>query len=186
MEYFDHKYDFDGLKYTFDNYVLKKDSNGEFYALKKGDNKIKYVGSIVDRLRFSYSWAQATLIKTHSRHLTNHKEMDDLDYEYAFNNDSRKVFDIMMNVIRVELEKTGNINPYEIISEFDHINNFYPNIYEDDNYKYYSIQIVKNLFSRKTFFDLTDKWARSAYKGAKNSNKGYELFSEEEYNSRIR
>ena len=151
--YPDYNFRFSGVKDTFDNYNLGRDENKKIVAVDRKSGAIITDELIIDRVKFSLSWVMAT-VKSHSRTTIDESIVTDQDYKYAFSEDSRKTYAIIMGEIQKELTTTGNINPIDVVQATDGF-----------NYKY-AKSYAENLFSQKRFVEATNKWARHALPNA--------------------
>lgn len=148
-----YNFRFDGVKDTFDKYTLGKDKNGNLVAVDRNSGVFISDELMIDRVKFSLSWVLATM-NSHPRTTSDRSYVTEQDYEYAFSEDARKTYAIIMSEIQRELTTTGNINPIEIVQST-----------EDFNYKY-AKSYAENLFSQKKFIEATNKWARHALPNA--------------------
>lgn len=144
-----YNFRFDGVKDTFDKYTLGKDKNGKLVAIDRNSGVFISDELMIDRVKFSLSWVLATMY-SHPRTTLDRSLVTEKDYEYAFSEEARKTYSIIMNEIQKELTTTGNINPIEVVQST-----------EDFNYKY-AKRYAENLFSQKKFVEATNKWARHA------------------------
>lgn len=147
-----YNFKFDGVKDTYDKYYLAKDTNGELAAVEKSTNTVIKDSLIIDRVKFAIAWAKST--QTAHPRTTPNSEFNEKDYEYAFNEGARLTYASMMTCINNQLLTTGNIDPIEVLSYV-----------ENTNYKY-SVEYVKNIFSKKIYVEALDKWARHAIPNA--------------------
>lgn len=148
-----YNFRFSGVKQTFDNYTLGKDKNGNIVAIDKNNGTYISDELIIDRVKFSLSWVMATM-NSHPRTTPDSTTVTEQDYQYAFSEDARKTYAIIMSEVQKQLTTTGNIDPIQVVQST-----------EGFNYKYAKAYAI-NLFSQKRFIEATNRWVRYAIPNA--------------------
>lgn len=104
-------YSFEKMKALFDQYHIQKLENGKYIIV---DRKTKAVWNenddpvLVDGVKFGYTWFNAT---EYGRSRTNPdaRIVTADDYEYAFNEDAKKLYDKIMEIVSPVMQSTGHL-----------------------------------------------------------------------------
>lgn len=154
-------FSFDELKNTFDQYDLVKITNNgkEEYAVSdKKTGVITTDPMLIDKAKFAFQWFVA--VKNSGLSLPSiddNKANYDYVYEnYAFNENSKNVYDNLMSASQSHLRNTGNVDPQKLIQS---MSKYMPGT----DYA----RIIEHLFSQDKYAQATANYFRHATPDAK-------------------
>ena len=141
---------FNELKTLFNNYNLKKDIYGQYYILNRNTGIPYNDGLVIDYVKFSYDWIHIT------RYSRNLKRIDSIiieesDYNYAFSDELKVVYDNIMNYSRQSLESTG-----EMISK----ENLIECLKQNGINKEELLNIIEIIYTQEDFYQFYEIWLR--------------------------
>jgi len=140
---------FDELKNLFYTFNLKQDIYGQYFIVNRQTGIPYNDGLVVDYVKFAHTWVYAT---THNRSLKKDSNiMTQEDYDYAFNEEAREVYNLIMNYSNQVLKHTGRMIGKERLIEYIRQNGIPVN---------YLKSIVDAIYSQENFYNSYEIWVR--------------------------
>lgn len=141
---------FDELKELYKRFNLKKDIYGEYYILNRNTGIPYSEGLIVDYVKFAYNWVH---INRYSR-LLNKKDsslLEQEDYDYAFSEELRNVYDVIMKCSKEVLRMTGEIvNKVSLVEYLE----------KNGIVKQELLNVVEFMYLDEEFYKMYEIWVR--------------------------
>lgn len=136
-------YDFNSLKYIYDNYKIEIKNNIMVGVVKK-TNEYTDDKRLMDKIKFSELWVKASMQDKSKNYVPRE------NYIMAFNEKSKHTYEYMMESIIKQLEEDGYINPLTVLESV-----------ETYNYRH-GKDIISYLFSNKKYVKIVTVWGKYA------------------------
>ncbi len=138
----------DEVKNLFDTYTIKKKENGKFYVSERNNNTCYGEETIVDYVKFAYTWIRACQYNR-KRPTFDLSVITDDDYYNAFNNHTEKLYEALMEISRKYLKEHQNmISQDELKEKLSYLNYIHTN------------DIINGLYSNERFLKVFEKWVK--------------------------
>ena len=151
------------LSYVLKNFELIRDDNNRAGMIHIPDNRVTYDRKGLDTYKFACLWLYATdpysTVNSITGEVTIKKDDDNVDRVYE-SGITKEAYVILMASIKKQINKTGNIEPIQTMSDM-----------EDalGDYKYTS-EIVKKAFYSQAAADIIKNYAKVFYPDCKVSD----------------
>jgi len=132
------------LKNNYEKYSIMEVGNKEVVILKNDAEKV-YISEpkLVNSVKFSYVWVYAN---TKSN---NFLEENNKYYEEAFNEDSKYLYDSIIDICKEYIETTGDMISKEALINF---------ILEDEDIYEYVVEVINKLYSTNEIYQTFETY----------------------------
>ena len=144
-------YSFETVQNIFDEYELLEIEKGVLIAGGRKNHSLYDTVSLVAMVKFAAVWVRATE-NERSRSTIDIKTVTEDDYNYAFSEQAKEVYDCIMAKSIQAMLNDGKLMNQETLSE---------EVSKDNIYKYVP-SIVKGLYSNDKYLETFDNWVRKA------------------------
>ena len=159
---------FEEVKKLYDNYYLAQMKNGEWVAVNRKDNKICNIPGFVELLKFANSWVAATM-NERSRPTFETNVVTDYDYEYAFGEGAKEVYNFIMYYLTYFNTKHGGVyyNPTtkktEYIPRMEELEQYIKDLSKQGEILSHADCIVRGFYTKDRYKDSLEVWAKMIY-----------------------
>lgn len=143
-------YNLESVKYLFNRYTIKE-IDGQYIALERKTNLPYYDENFVDKVKFAHMWVRATLFGR-SRTTTSSNILTPEDYQYAFGDQAKDVYNTIMVLNKRIMQLTDKLCSKEDLRS---------DVEELLNYKYAG-SIVEGLYEKGKYVEALENWVRNA------------------------
>lgn len=134
------------LKELYEKYSIMEVGQKQVVILKNDIEKV-YISEIklVTSVKFAYAWVYAN-----SKNISkNFLEVNNKNYEYAFDEDSEYLYDTIMEISKEYMETTGDMINLEALINFT---------LEDEDISEACIKAIQNLYSSDEIYQTFENW----------------------------
>lgn len=150
MQLYNTIYTFYDVKRLFDEFNIKKSTDGAFQVVKRS-NGITYGNqALVDNVKFAHTWVAATEFGR-SRMTPDTQVITQEDYSFAFDEEARRIYDFIMDAASQELINNGVLIGKEQLVA----------IIKTAVLRAHAKDVVEGLYSDKRFLEAFNKWVRA-------------------------
>jgi len=136
----------DKLRELYEKYAIIENGKKEVVIMKNDTEQAYNSDSkLVTSVKFVYAWVN-TICNNYSK---NFLEVNDIDYELAFNEEAEYLYDIIMAICIDFMETTGDMIKCEALINF---------ILEEDDIDESAVSMIQKLYSNDKIYKSFEDW----------------------------